>query len=126
VSDFEKKAISHIPPEILASITKEVSDIGDFTTPLEAIMANRKKMVEPAKPTEAIPQQKKTKIVTIDNTAIEVPLDQYQAFYSMVAYYFATVGYKDKKVNKILKAFNFSFHDANNEPVYPPKKKKKK
>jgi hypothetical protein len=126
MSDFERKALKGIPAEILSSLSKEVNDGIEGSIPLEAIMKSRQKMVESVKSvTPEVTQQKKTKIVTIDNVAIEVPLDQYQAFYSMVAYYFATVGYKDKKINKILKAFNFSFRDANGELLYPVEKKKK-
>lgn len=125
MSEFEHKATSHIPPEILNSISREVNDGIEGSTPLEAIMKMRQKTVETKQATPEVPQKKQTKIIVIDNRAIEVPLEPFEAMVTLFAYYMATIGWKDKKVKKILDAFNFSFVDVNKEPIYPVETKKK-
>jgi hypothetical protein len=130
MSEFEKEALKEIPPEILNSMSRELNTTAEgFVTPLEAIMAARKKTAEPkpieSKPIGVVSPQAKPKVVVIDGHAIEVPIDDpYHSFYAMMAYYFATIGYKDKKINKILKAFKFNFRDVNGELIYPVEKKK--
>lgn len=127
MSEFEHKATSHIPPEILNSISREVNDGIEGSTPLEAIMKARKKGAEPIKPViaENAPQQKQYTPRAVDGFVLNVPHDPYQAGILLFSYLLAKVWGKDPKVAKVLKQFNFNMQDINGEAIYPPKKKKK-
>jgi len=124
--NFESRALNGIPPEILSSITKEVgAGLDGFSTPLEAIMAQRKKATESVKPTEVVPQQKQFTPRAIDGFVLNVPHDPYQAGILLFSYLLAKVWSKDPKVAKVLKQFNFNMQDINGKQIYPSKKKKK-
>ena len=119
---FEDKALSHIPKSIVDSMlkaTKIDTEVG--LSPLEVILKEKGKPL-PA-PAQA-PQQEQSIMVAVDGDVIQVPADPFKSLVTMLAYYMATVGYKDKKVKKILSAFNFKMSDANGVPIYPRGKKK--
>ena len=118
---FEEKALSGIPPEVLQRVLGNATeDMGGLNS-LEAIFqAKGKPLPVPVQ----TPQKEQSIMVAIDGDVIQMPADPFKSLVTMLAYYMATVGYKDKKVNKILKAFNFKMNDANGVPIYPKEKKK--
>ncbi len=120
---FKDAALSHIPLDIVASMTKQSAVSTDGLTGLEAIAKELGKGPLPIK--SEIPKDQFVTIA-INNTAIKVSTDPYQGAMTLFAYLLATVWSKDKKIAKILKSFNFSFSDANGQLIYPRQKGKKK
>lgn len=127
MSEFEKKALSHIPKDILASMTKETSVDVTGMSPLEAIYKEKGKLFP--KPTDTkmpmAPEKPALMSYAIDGHVITVPTDSVGAAISMFYTLVAFVWSKDKKVAKILKQFDFKFLDSNGSQVYPIVKKRK-
>jgi len=117
---FKDAALSHIPQDIIASMTKQSAISTDGLSPLEAIAKELGKGPLPVK-SEVSKEQFVT--IAINNTAIKVSTDPYQGAMTLFAYLLATVWSKDKKIEKILKSFNFSFQDANGQIIYPKVKR---
>jgi hypothetical protein len=129
---FEEKALSHIPKELLASMTHQTGVQGmDGLSPLEAIMREKGKTFQapdviPTAQGNAQSQQKQFTPMAIDGHVINVPADKFEAGVTMLTYIFAKLANKDKKVAKILDQFHFSMYDVNGQPIYVPSKKAKK
>lgn len=119
-NNFKEAALSHIPLDIIASMTKHTAVSTDGLTGLEAIAKELGKGPLPIK-SEVSKDQFVT--IAINNTALKVSTDPYQGAMTLFAYLLATVWSKDKKVAKILKSFNFSFSDANGQIIYPKVKR---
>lgn len=124
-NSFKNKAMSHIPLELQQSMLREVNVPTDGLSPLEAI-ARATASTSPLPQKAEVPQQEQFIMVAIDNVAVKVSTDPYKAMQTLFAFLLATVWSKDKKIAKVLKAFNFSLQDANNRVIYPLKKGKKK
>ena len=124
-SSFKNKALSHIPKSIADSMMKQSSvDTNGAGSILEAIS----KLTPSASPFPQKPEastKPQFMTIAIDNVALKVPTDPWQASMTMLMYLAATVWSKDKKVAKVLKAFNFSLQDANGAILYPKQKKSK-
>lgn len=127
-NDFKSKALSHIPQELISSMLNEVKVETAGMGILDALAKNTPKTSPlPIMPkVETVPIEKPSKIIVVDGVAIKVSLDPYEGAMTLFAFLLSTVWAKDKKVAKVLKAFNFSFSDCNGEVLYPKKKGKKK
>jgi hypothetical protein len=144
-NDFTKKALSHIPFDVLYSMEKETATTEEDFQRLQekvrrhgpALRANPesirphvpKNELLPSTPEPSLPvaaQKLATMSYAIDGHVITVPLDDVGAavmlFYTLLAFVWS----KDKKIAKILKQFNFRFMDANGVQLYPPVKNAKK
>ena len=139
-NNFKEAALSHIPPEFLVAMEKQShissEDMEHYNSEVKRlgpqIQAGVRNTKLPPADQKAIPQEpvksqeEPFKIIAINNVAIKVPADPWQASLTMVMFLLATVWSKDKKVAKVLKAFNFSLQDCNGAILYPPQKKAKK
>ena len=127
--NYKEAALSHIPPELVSSMLKETAVSTDGMGFLEAIAKNTPKSSPlPTAGNELIPASVPPQFTTIaiDSIALKVPTDPWQASMVMIMFLLATVWSKDKKVAKVLKAFNFSLQDANGAIIYPKQKGKNK
>jgi len=123
-NSYKEAALSHIPKSIVDSMLRQEAVSVDGMSPLEAIAKTLGKGPLPSKPETSTQPQFMT--IAIDNVALKVPTDPWQASMTMLMFLTATVWSKDKKVAKVLKAFNFSLQDANGAILYPKQKKGKK
>ena len=121
---FEDRALSHIPRELLEEMKRETSINVEGMSPLQAIMADKNRPLPPTGPTA--PQQKQHISIAVNDKVIEVSKDPFEGSITMLLFLLATVWSKDPKIAKVLKAFNFSFYDANGDLLYPKQKKSKK
>jgi len=125
-NSFKQKALSHIPLDIQRSMLESTKVT---TEGVSGILEALAKNVPSASP---LPVQKPevTKdnftTIVINNTALKVSNNPYEASLTMLLYLAATVWSKDKKVSKVLKAFNFSLQDCNGAILYPKQKRGKK
>jgi hypothetical protein len=122
-NSFKNKALSHIPKSVVDSMMRQESLSIDGLSPLEAIAKTLGKGPLPQKSESSIQPQFMT--IAINDVALKVPTDPWQASMTMLMYLAATVWAKDKKVAKVLKAFNFSLQDANGAILYPKQKQSK-
>jgi hypothetical protein len=124
-SDFAKKALSHIPMDIIDSMRKQTAVKTAGLTGLEAIQANDGESMLPKQP--STPPTKDAYVsVAVDGKVVKISLNPTEGAVTMLLYLLATVWSKDKKIAKILKQFNFRFMDANGAQLYPPVKNAKK
>jgi hypothetical protein len=122
---FESKALSHIPKDILDSMIKETKvDTEGMGGILDAVSKITPKSSPLPQKGDAPAKQYIT--VAIDSVPLKVSTDPVEGAMTLFAYLLATVWSKDKKVAKVLKAFNFSLQDANGQIIYPKQKGKKK
>jgi hypothetical protein len=125
-NSFKQKALSHIPLDIQRSMLESTKVT---TEGVNGILEALAKNVPNSSP---LPVQKPevTKdnftTIVINNTALKVSANPYEASLTMLLYLAATVWSKDKKVSKVLKAFNFSLQDCNGAILYPKQKRGKK
>jgi hypothetical protein len=125
-NSFKAKALSHIPLDIQRSMLESTKVT---TEGVSGILEALAKNVPSASP---LPIQKPEvardnfTTIVVNNTALKVSTNPYEASLTMLLYLAATVWSKDKKVAKVLKAFNFSLQDCNGAILYPPQKKAKK
>lgn len=120
-NNFREAALSHIPNDILASMTKAAAVTTDGLSPLEAIAKNTGTQLLPQK--VDAPVAPKHISLAVDGHVIKIALDPTQGAVTMLLYLLATVWSKDKKVAKVLKQFNFHFFDENNIQIYPKVKR---
>jgi hypothetical protein len=123
-NNFKEAALSHIPQEFIQSMLKETKVETDGMGFLEAIAKNTSSTAITQK--AEIPQQEQFTTIVINNVALKVSIDPYKGAMAMLLYLAAMAGAKDKKVAKVLKAFNFNLQDANGVIIYPKQKGKKK
>jgi hypothetical protein len=124
-NSFKAKALSHIPADLVQSMLQSTKvDTEGLGGILEALAKN----TPSASPLPQKPEVPSNNFITIaiNDVALKVPTDPWQASMVMIMYLAATVWSKDKKVAKVLKAFNFSLQDANGATLYPKQKRGKK
>ncbi len=119
--NFKEAALSHIPPDLVASMMKQTAIKTEGMSILEAVAANGVGDMLPKKPEMSI--QDASVSVAVDGKVIKVAINPTDGAVTMLLYLLATVWSKDKKIAKVLKQFNFHFFDANNMQIYPPLKK---
>lgn len=119
--NFREAALSHIPADLIASMTKQTAVKTEGMSILEAVTANGAGDLLPKKPEMAIKDASVS--VAVDGKVIKVAINPTEGAVTMLLYLLATVWSKDKKIAKVLKQFNFHFFDANNIQIYPPLKK---
>ena len=122
--NFREAALSHIPLELQQSMLRGTKVETEGMGFLEAIAKNTPK-VSPLPQKPEVPKDNFTTIV-VNNTALKVSKNPYEASLTMLLYLAATVWSKDPKVAKVLKAFNFSLQDCNGAILYPKQKRGKK
>jgi hypothetical protein len=125
-NNFREAALSHIPLDIQQKMLQATKVETAGMSFLEAIAKNTPSASPLPVAPAPVPQQEQLTTIVINNTALKVSTDPYKASLSMLLYLAATVWSKDRKVAKVLKAFNFSLQDANGQILYPPQKKAKK
>ena len=126
-NNFKETALSHIPKGIIDSMMRQETVSVEGMSPLEAITKTLGRGPLPAETHVPVaPPQEQFTTIVINNTALKVSKNPYEASLTMLLYLAATVWSKDKKVAKVLKAFNFSLQDCNGAILYPPQKKVKK
>ena len=123
-NNFKEAALSHIPQDIIASMTKHIAVSTDGLTGLEAIARSGGPSLLPQK--VDAPVAPKHISLAIDGHVIKVDRDPTNGAVTMLLYLLATVWSKDKKVAKVLKQFNFHFFDENNIQLYPKVKNAKR
>lgn len=123
-NSFEKKALSHIPLDIIENMKKATAVSTDGLSPLEAIARELGKGPLPIAQSHA-PQQEQFISLAVDGNVIKVPADATKGAVVMFMYVLAAVLSKDKRIAKILKQFNFTMFDANNVQIYPKPKRAK-
>jgi len=123
-NNFKEAALSHIPQDIIASMTKHTAVSTDGLTGLEAIARSGGPSLLPQK--VDAPVAPKHISLAIDGHVIKVDRDPTNGAVTMLLYLLATVWSKDKKVAKVLKQFNFHFFDENNIQLYPKVKNAKR
>lgn len=142
-NNFKKKAVSHIPFDVLLSMEKQTAIQADDLKRLQekvikhgpALHANPSSIIPNVPVEERLPgtpssipapmptpiQQPTMLSYAINGHVVQVPAnDEHGAaimlFYTLLAFVWG----KDKNVAKILKQFDFKFFDANKKQVYPP------
>jgi hypothetical protein len=107
-----------LTPEFFENVNKSVSkpDTSDGRSPLEHILKERAQISAPT-PVPSAPQIPSSPLIGIDGYVL--PADAL----TLMMYLISTTLSKDKKIQKILKAFNFKFYDINGVQIYPKVKK---
>jgi hypothetical protein len=116
-NNFREAALSHIPPNLVASMIKETAIDPSGLTALEAIAKHTGTQLRPQE--VDAPVVPKYVSLAVDGHVIKVSVNPNEGAITMLLYLLATVWSKDKKVAKVLKQFNFHFFDENNIQLYP-------